>query len=410
MSVADWPNAIAHVDCDAFYASCEAARYPKWRDRPICVLSNHNAIVIAKSYDAKALGICTGMPVWEARRLAPHAVFLTPDFRYYGQVSQQMFSILRRYSPVVEIYSIDEGFIDFNGIRLLWKKSYRELADEIRQVVLNELGITVSVGVSVSRTLAKMASEQHKPNGTTVVPVQTIPLFLAELGVGEIPGIGRSRAALLCRKGICTALQLARADEEWVESMLGRHGQVLRHELNGRAILTLESESPLPKSMAKTASMGRISEKRRVIAAYLGYHALRLVADLVAKHLLTSRLYLFLTLESFERRGLEVHLDLPTSSLKRINGAVHYALGRLFVEGESYRGCGVVATRLQREAGAQPDLFGLMRGDRRQQQLMQAVNAINRRFGDQAISTAQVRSIKECSVVPRFCYPLLAAS
>ncbi|WP_018294891.1 DNA polymerase IV [Mariprofundus ferrooxydans] len=410
MTVADWPSAIAHVDCDAFYASCEAARHPKLRGRPICVLSNHNAMVIAKSYDARVLGIRTGTPVWEARRLAPHAAFLTPDFRYYGQISQQMFSILRRYSPVVEVYSIDEGFIDFNGIRQLWKKTYRELADEIRHAVWHELGITVSVGVSVSRTLAKMASEHHKPNGTTVVPVQAIDTFLAELGVGEIPGIGRSRAALLCRKDIRTALQFARADEGLLQRLIGRHGQMLRHELNGRAILTLECEPPLPKSMAKTASMGRISEKRRVIAAYLGYHALRLVADLVAKQLLVSRLYLFLTLESFECRGLEVGLGLPTNSLKRINGAAHHALGRLFIEGESYRGCGVVATQLQREAHAQPDLFGLMREDLRQQQLMQAVNAINRRFGEQAISTAQVRTVKGCSVGPRFRYPLLLAS
>jgi len=406
----DWPNAIAHVDCDAFYASCEAARHPELRGRPICVLSNHDAMVVAKSYDARALGIRTGMPVWEARRLAPYGAFLSPDFRFYGQLSAQMFSILGRYSPVVEVYSIDEGFIDFNGIRLLWHKSYEELADAIRHAVWHELGITVSVGVSVSRTLAKMASEHHKPNGTTVVSDRDIEPFLAKLDVGEIPGIGHKRAALLYNMNIDTALQFARADEALIQQLLGRHGQLLRHELNGRAVLKLESVPPLPKSMAKTASMGRTSDKRRIIAAYLGYHALRLVADLVAKQLLASRLFLFLTLESFERRGLAVHLDVPTNSLKRINGAVHQALAGLFVVGETYRGCGVVATRLQREGQAQPDLFGLMREDLRQQQLMQTMNAINRRFGDQAISTAQVCAIKGRRAGPRFCYPLLVAS
>ena len=409
MPVADWPNAIAHVDCDAFYASCEAARHPELRGRPICVLSNHDAMVVARSYDARVLGIRTGTPVWEARRLAPHGAFLSPDFRYYGQLSAQLFSILRRYSPVVEVYSIDEGFIDFNGIRLLWHQSYEELADAIRHAVWQELGITVSVGVSVSRTLAKMASECRKPDGTTVVSFTGISAFLAALAVVDIPGIRRNRAALLCNRGIGTALQFARADEALIQQLLGRHGQLLQHELRGRAVLKLESEPPLPKSMAKTASMGHASDKRRIIAAYLGYHALRLVADLVAKQLLASRLYLFLTLESFERRGLALHLDLPTNSLKRINAAVHQAFAELFVAGEAYRGCGVVATGLQRERQAQPDLFGLMRGDLRQQQLMLTVNAINRRFGGQAISTAQVRRIRGRRAGLRFCYPLLVA-
>ncbi|PJA31626.1 MAG: DNA polymerase IV, partial [Zetaproteobacteria bacterium CG_4_9_14_3_um_filter_53_7] len=203
--VSDWSNAIGHVDCDAFYASCEAVRHPELKGRPICVLSSQNAIVVAKSYAAKALGITTGMPVWEARKLAPQVVFLAADFRYYGQMSDKLFSILRRYSPDIEIYSIDEAFMDMNGIRMLWRKSFQQLADDIRLTVARETGLTVSVGISVTRTLAKMASESNKPNGSTILPGRRIADFLAELPVAAIPGIGRNRAALLYKFNIHTA-------------------------------------------------------------------------------------------------------------------------------------------------------------------------------------------------------------
>ena len=127
----DWPNAIAHVDADCFYASCELTRRPELIGKPLCILSSQDACVVAKTYDAKAAGIKTGMPVWEAKRLLPQATYLPADFRYYGLLSEKMFTILRRYSPDIEIYSIDEDFLDLNGLRLLRRKGYREIACDL---------------------------------------------------------------------------------------------------------------------------------------------------------------------------------------------------------------------------------------------------------------------------------------
>jgi len=169
-SYPDWPNAIAHIDADCFFASCELVRRPELIGSPVCILSSQDACVIAKTYDAKAAGIKTGMPVWEAKKLMPHAVYLSADFHFYGLLSKKMFSILKRYAPDMEIYSIDEGFLDLNGTRDLWKKDYKGIAHDIRRSVQREVGITVSVGVSITRILAKMASEYNKPNGVTIVP------------------------------------------------------------------------------------------------------------------------------------------------------------------------------------------------------------------------------------------------
>ena len=120
----NWPNAVAHVDCDAFYASCERARNPDLRNKPVCVLSNQDAFIVASTYDAKAVGIKVGTPIHEARKLLPNAVFIPADFHYYGQVSDQVFAILCRFSPEIEIYSIDEAFLGLNGLRSLHRKSF----------------------------------------------------------------------------------------------------------------------------------------------------------------------------------------------------------------------------------------------------------------------------------------------
>jgi len=409
MVVSNWSNAIAHVDCDAFYVSCEMVRHPELKGRPVCVLSSQNAIVVAKSYDAKAMGISTGMPVWEAKKIAPAAVFFAADFRYYGQLSGKFFSILRRYSPDIEIYSIDEGFMDMNGIRLLWGKSFQQLADEIRATIQREVGITVSVGIANTRTLAKLASESNKPNGSMVLPGKHIEAFLSDLPVADIPGIGRNRAALLYKFDIRTALQFSRLEDGLMHRLLGRHGMLLKQELSGRSVIPLELKPVLPKSLSRTASMGKLIADRHLVAAHLSYHCMRLVSELVAKHLLTQRMHLFLTMANFDKREVQLRLDFPTNSLKRMMDAIKQGFVQAFRQGETYRACGLTATHITIEQAATDDLFGFMLEDRRQATLMLAVNEINQKYGNRTLSLASTCSLKEKSITRRFHYPVFIA-
>jgi len=408
----EWPRAIAHIDADAFYASCEAVRHPELKDRPICVLSSQDAFVVAKCYRAKALGIKTAMFVSEAKRLAPDAVFLPPDFRFYGQISAKMFAILGRYSPLVEQYSIDEGFMALDEVRSLWRLPWRELADAMRAAIRCEVGITVSVGISATKLLAKLASESNKPDGTTVIPPGRVARFLAHVPVADIPGVGGKRAAILQGHGIESAAALAGSDHAVIERLLGRHGLVIRDELNGRIAWPFLAETGLPGSVSRTASMGSITGDRRLIAAHLSHHTMRLVSELVAKRLLAGRLQIFLTLKSFEQVKLSVALPHPSDSLKRISHAVQQALSQLYHAGELYRACGVTAGSITaREGAVQQSLFGMVgREDARQQELMQAINAINRRFGNHSITTASERQVvKGRGQEVRFRYPLFVA-
>ena len=395
MLLSDWPNAVAHVDADCFFAACEIARRPELRASPVCVMSSQDACIVAKTYDAKAKGINTGMPVWEAKKLMPHAVYLPADFAYYGQMSDKLFAILARYSPEVEVYSIDEGFVGMNGIRSLWRRGFAEIADMIRAAVKHEVGITVSIGISVTKTLAKIASESRKPDGTTLVPGRDILAFLAGVDVQEIPGIGRNRAALLNKFRLFTAADYARAAPGLIQRLLGKAGRDLWHELRGTPRFALELTPRLPKSVARTASLGKVTGDRAIIAAHLSYHTTRLAAELVSKHYLARRLTVFLTLKSFAAESLETRFDDATANVFRLSQAVRDSLARLYRSGELYRGCGVIATEITPMAERSLDLFGNVREDERKEKLMTTMDALNRKYGNHTIAMlAAIPAIK----------------
>jgi DNA polymerase V len=409
MALADWPNAVAHVDADCFFAACELARSPKLRGRPVCVMSSQDACIVAKTYDAKAAGIHTGMPVWEARKLLPHAVYIPADFAYYGQVSDKLFAVLSRFTPEVEIYSIDEGFIGLNGIRGLWRKSFAGIADTIRATVKAEVGITVSVGVSVTRTLAKIASDAHKPDGSTLVSGREIHAFLAGVKITSVPGIGRNREALLHKFNIFTALDYTRADAALVQRLLGKSGTDLWRELQGISVFPLELAAKPPKSVARTASLGRVSSERDFIAAHLTHHTTRLVTELVSKRYLAQRLTVFLTLKSFASHAVETRFTVPTANFFDYSRAVRDAFVRLYSSDERYRGCGVVATEIRPAVERSLDLFDKVRGDERKEQLVRTMDALNKKYGNHTVLMLAAAPVVKRKKSPRFRLPLYEA-
>jgi DNA polymerase V len=347
------------------------------------------------------------MPVWEARRLLPKATYLPADFRHYGLVSEQMFAILRRFSPEVEAYSIDEGFMGLKGLCSLWRKSYGGIADLIRETVKVEVGVTVSIGVSVTKTLAKIASESHKPNGTTVVPGRAIEAFLAKVRVRDIPGIGENRGALLHKFGIRTALQYVQAPQALIQRLLGRVGTDLWHELRGIHLYPLDLESRPPKSIARTASLGRLTSDPGVLKAHLIHHVTRLTTELVGKELLTGRVWVFLRRKSFETAAVEVRLRRPTASYPALSRITMEAFDRLYLEGELYRGCGVIAGDIFPAEGQTPDLFKGAKKEERQTRLVQTMDMINRRYGQGTLCRLATLPLGGKRPDDRFHYPLL---
>jgi len=401
----NWYNAIAHVDADCFFASCELTRRPDLKGKPVCVLSSQDACVVAKTYDAKAIGIKTGMPIWDAKKLMPEAHYLSADFRYYGLISDKMFSILRRYSPDIEVYSIDEGFIDMNGIRSMWGKSYQGIADHIRESIYQEVGITVSVGISTTRILAKIASEMNKPNGSTIISGRRISNFLREVPIGDVPGIGRSRQQLMRKLNIHTAYDFANTPEERIDFTLGKIGMDLWHELNGTPVFELELNPPMPKSIARTASLGVVTSNKGLIGSHITYHTTRVVTELVRQNLTTSFISVFLRLKSFESVGRNVRIS-PTNDYSRINHIVKAIFNHIFKSDVEYRACGVVVSSIQPDV-QQGNLFASVPTSK-QLALTKVMAEINSRFGNQTIRPTS--ALKKESPKVKFPYPLFRAT
>ncbi|MBI5659625.1 MAG: DNA polymerase IV [Nitrosomonadales bacterium] len=405
----DWPNAIAHVDADCFYASCELLRRPDLKNIPVCVMSSQDACIVAKTYDAREAGITTGMTVWDARKLMPGATFLPADFRYYGQISDKLFSVLRRFSPAVEEYSIDEGFMDMNGLRALHRKPYRQIADNIREAVHQQVGVTVSVGVSATRTLAKMASEYNKPNGTTIVAGRRILEFLQRVSVRDIPGIGANREALLDKFGIRSGADFAAAGEHLIGRLLGRAGTDLWHELNGTPVYRVEPEAGLPKSVARTASMGQVTGDKATIHAHLIHHAMRLSGALMEKRITAKHLTVFLALKSFAKQAITSELPYPTADYFLLAKQAGKALDDMFDPGQRYRACGLIATGIAIRQAGNFDLF--QQAEQRQEEkhlkLLETLHNVNQKFGSNTMTVCASLKLAGKGNHARFNYPML---
>jgi len=405
----NWKNVIAHIDADCFFASCELVRQPALIGSPVCILSSQDACIVAKTYDAKAAGIKTGMPAWEAKKLMPEATYISADFRFYGLLSEKIFSILRRYSPDVEIYSIDEAFLNLGGTRGLWRKSYEGIAHDIRRAVHREVGITVSVGVSVTRILAKMASEYNKPNGVTIVPHQMIMQFLHRTALSDITGIGRNREALLQKARIHNPIHFVNSEIETIQRLLGKSGTDLWHELQGNSVMGLELHAQLPKSMARTASMGEVTSDRKTITSHLTRHTTRLATELVTQHLLTRRLTIFLKLKDSNSVSAKTDFEYPTNNYFNLIHAVQKMMADLYQPYMQYRACGVIAENITKVGQTTPDLFGHMKADAKQAELLITVDSLNKKHGRGTLKMAGAYSPPSSKACVRFIYPVITA-
>src|SRR5256714_15567665 len=221
LTLRSYPRAMLHIDGDAFFASCEQARAPELRGRPV-VTGKERGIAASMSYEAKAKGVTRGMRIFEIKQLCPEAVILPSDYETYSLLSERMFAIVRRYTPDVEEYSIDECFADVTGLRRPLRMSYLQIAARIKKDLDTELGFTFSVGLAPNKVVAKIASKWAKPSGLTAIPGRDLHRYLVKLPVQNVWGIGPNTTALLQKHGIQTALQFAQRPEAWVKKHLSK--------------------------------------------------------------------------------------------------------------------------------------------------------------------------------------------
>jgi DNA polymerase-4 len=388
LTIHSWPRAILHLDADAFFASCEQAIHPELRGKPV-ITGKERGIVAAASYEAKAKGITRGVRLSDVKKLCPDAIIVPSDYETYSLFSVRMFDILRRFSPDVEEYSIDEAFVDLTGLRRSFHGPYGMIARKMQETVESELGITVSIGVSLSKVLAKIGSKHNKPHGLTLIPGRDIHTYLEKLPVEKVWGIGPNTAAFLRKFGISTALQFAGKDDGFIRKHLSKPYQEIWNELNGRSIYPVVTESKNSyQSISKAKTFTPPSTDETFIFAQLSKNMENACIKARRYRLAATRLVLFLRTQEFKDRGVEIKLSRPTAYPADLFGPLREGFDHLYRPQTPYRQTGVVLAGLTPEVEVQHTLFEDTAKIEKMARVYGTIDRLSEKFGKYAVHHA----------------------
>ncbi len=382
-------HVIALVDCDSFFVSCEQKVNPELKNKPVCVMSGRGQCVISRSKEAKALGIRMGMPYFQIEGKMKEATYINASHDLYGEISQKVMSVLKRFSPKVEIYSIDEAFVDLTGLERLYKKNYLEIAQMIRQTIKDEVDIPVSIGLSSSKSLAKLASDKAKTNGAGVFLIgsrKIIPV-LENTSIDEIWGIGRNISAMLRRNGILTAYELVKQSDIWLNKQIGIHGLEMKHELLGEMVSPVSDEVKLPKSIQKTSAMAKFTSDKEYIKNSLNYHIHRACVKLRKINAKCHGIGIMLRTKDFKVYYDKRMLNQATSFELEISDIIFEMLDNLYNPEILYRSTGVILDTFVHNSEAQLSLFADNEIETKKDKLSKCFDKLEEKFGKNIIQT-----------------------
>ena len=387
----------ALVDCNNFYCSCERVFNPKLEGRPVIVLSNNDGCAISRSDEAKALGIGMAAPAFIMNKfLEEHQVAVfSSNYTLYGDMSKRIMDSLDLFAPKIELYSIDEAFLDLVEMR---KKDLRQLGVDIRKTIKKNLGIPVSVGIGSTKTLAKMANRHAKKHYKHAsVFWASNPALVREMlsatPVEDIWGIGHQYALFLSRSGFRTAAEFAEAPEAWIRKNLSVVGHRLLFELRGIPSIAWEVEKPIRQNICTSRSFGnRIADKNQIAEALANYAA-SCAGKLRADKTCCRRIQVFIqtnphkTNEAQYLRSIDIDLDRASNHSGEIIKAAVRGLDLIFKPGFLYMKCGVTVMDLVPESSVQGSFFD--RADREKNRcVMRTIDQINQSTGKEVVRTA----------------------
>lgn len=383
--LASWPRAILHVDGDSFFVSCEQSVDASLRGKPV-VTGAERGIVSAASYEAKALGITRAMKLTEVKRRFPECIILPSNYELYSTMSVRMHEIVGRYTDQVEEYSIDECFADVTGMRRpLGGKSYQQIAAALKHDLESELSMSFSVGISVTKTLAKVASNFDKPSGCVAISGKDVPTFLHQISLREIWGIGKQSATFFESKRLKTALDVARLDEQWVGAYLHEPLRIVWSELRGnREYEVTVGKKRTYKSIQKTKTFSPSSKSRSKVLSELSKNIENACIKLRRYGLKASGVSFFLKTNDFIYRGLKVRLDMPVCTPSSLITIAEDKFDQIFRTGEVYRSTGVTLFDLG-SGEMQMDLFGETVHITNVEKLYGVVDALDAKLGKHTV-------------------------
>lgn len=386
-------------DCNNFYASCERVFNPSLEGVPVVVLSNNDGCIIARSQEAKALGLQMGQPYYQVKALVElHDVrVFSTNFPLYGDMSARVMTTLREQVPGIEVYSIDEAFLDFSGMDM---EMIRAIGERIPKLVRKNIGIPVSLGIAPTKTLAKVASRLCKKyprlNGCCIMyKPADVEKVLRNFPVGDVWGIGRRYAKMLNQAGICTAWQFCEAPQSWVQKQMGIVGVRTWKELHGEPCIEIEHIAPLKKQICTSRSFPKEVYELRELKSHVVRFASMCASKLRVQKCVSQSVTIFI-LTNRHKPDQPMHyesrlitFDVATDSTLEIVKHALKSLTSLYKDGYGYKKAGVVLGEIVRNTEVQGNLFDQIdRG--KHNRLMKAWDQINMRNGrDTLVLAAQ---------------------
>lgn len=380
---------LALVDCDSFFVSCEQKRNTNLKGQPVCVLSNNDGCVISRSKEAKKMGIKMGEPFFMAKKDHPKAIYITADHEYYKEVSNHIMSILKNFSPFVQIYSIDEAFIDLTGLTRLYKRNYYKLAKHLRSKILEEVDIPVSIGVSSTKTLSKLASDKAKniSDGIYLIGKRKIKKELRHTNIEEIWGIGRRLTKNLKRHGVLTAEELVEKTDKWLDSKIGIHGIEMRHELLGEMVSTVTNEVKAPKSIQNTRAFGMFTNDFNFIKNELNKHIHTSCRKLRKYETKCLQIGVMLRTKDFRVFYTKQDLITPTDFELEISNLAINLLKEIYNPNILYRSTGVILDKIGEQGTEQLSLYSDNTIETKKKNLAKCFDKLESKFGKNIVQT-----------------------
>lgn len=380
-----FPNAIIHIDGDSFFASCEIAKNPQLKGKPV-ITGKERGIVSSMSYEAKRLGITRAMRLSDIKKICPEAIILPSDYETYSLYSKRMYEIVRRYTPDIEEYSIDECFADLTGMRRVNKMSYESMAIHIKHDLDTELGMTFSIGLSVNKVLAKIGSKWKKPSGLTIISSVDIEKYISALPVGKVWGIGPNTSAYLNKYGIITAYDFAKKDVVWVREHLSKPFQEIHAELNGTLVYHLNiGEKHDYASVSKTKTFTPASSDKAFVFSQLSKNIENACIKLRRHDLYTDRCVFFLKTQDFHYHNLDITFANTTCIPQDILSIVREKFNMIFKTNTLYRATGIVLMNLSHNYSQTIDLFGNYSKSDKIKKVYEAVDKVSHKYGKHSV-------------------------
>ena len=382
---------IALVDCDSFFVSCEQVKNPELKDKPVCVLSNRDGCVIARSREAKRMGIRMGLPYFMAKTDFPGAIYISGHHDLYKEISAKVMDLLRELTPVVEVYSVDEAFVDLTGLERFYKMNSVDIAKFIRREIREKIDIPVSIGLGATKSLAKLASDKAKNelDGVYYIGEGNLMEELRHTSVHEIWGIGRRLSVKMAQNGILTAYELVQKSDRFLGNLVGIRGLEMKHELLGEIVSPVTNEVKLPKSIQRTSALAKFTSDKEYLKNSINYHIHRACVNMRKINAKTLEVGLLLRTKDFkvyvEKETLNKSLDFELE----ISKIIFNLFEKLYNPKIIYRSTGVFFDKLVYNDASQMFLFSEEK-DERKSRLSQCFDRLEARFGKNIIQTGFV--------------------